>query len=87
MLADVYPNPFTDIVTVHLKNEGLSVEEFQIEVYNQMGVKVRTFVKTTYNSKIELNLGGVLPGMYFIRINPNKLSNYEGAILKVIKLR
>jgi hypothetical protein len=85
--VEIYPNPFSDVVTVVLDNPALANEEFNIEVYNQIGSRVRTIVSTGYNSRIEFNLGGVLPGMYLIRINVPNNTQFKSVVLKAIKVK
>ena len=84
--AGIYPNPFTDIITININTELLETEILHIEVFNQLGSKVRTIQSTSKNSQIEINLSGVLPGMYFIRIDASKNTEFNGAVLKAIKL-
>ncbi|MBT3382392.1 MAG: T9SS type A sorting domain-containing protein [Prolixibacteraceae bacterium] len=85
--AGIYPNPFYDKITIKINTEVLSTEVLQIDVFNQLGSKVRTIESTSNNSQIEINLGGVLPGMYFIRIDASKTTQFNGAVLKAIKLK
>ncbi len=84
--AEIYPNPFSDRVTIKLLTEVLSTEIFYIDVFNHLGSKVRTLQSTSNNSEIEINLGGIVPGLYFIRINASKNTQFKGAVIKAIKL-
>ncbi|NQU52520.1 MAG: CotH kinase family protein [Bacteroidetes bacterium] len=85
--VEMYPNPFSNIITVILDNPGLANEEFNIEVYNQTGSKVRSITSTSYNSRIEISLGDVLPGMYLIRVNAKDNTQFKGVVLKAIKVK
>ena len=84
--AGIYPNPFSDVITIKINTEVLSTEVLQIAVYNQLGSKVRTIQSTSNNSEIEVNLGGIMPGLYIIRIDASKTTQFKGAVLKAIKL-
>lgn len=86
LTAQIYPNPFSDFVTIVLDDSRTANEVFIIDIFNQTGSKVRSLKSTSVNSKIEIKMNGVLPGLYFIRIYPNEITQFEGAILKAIKL-
>ncbi len=84
--AGIYPNPFSDKITIKINTELLSTEVFNINIFNQLGSKVKTIQSTSNNSEIEINLGGLMPGLYFIRIDASKTTQFKGAVLKAIKL-
>lgn len=85
-LGELFPNPFSDLITIKLSGDRISTEVFNIDVYNQLGRKIKSIKTNSYNSRIQINLGEVLPGMYFIRVNANKNTQFEGVVLKAIKL-
>jgi hypothetical protein len=84
--ATVYPNPFTNEVTVNLKNTSLSQETFRVDVFNQYGSKLKTISADSYNSKIRISLNNVPSGVYFIRLAPNGQMNFKSIVLKAVKV-
>lgn len=84
--VEMYPNPFSDNVTIFLVNQSLANGRFTIEVFNQMGSKVRTIYKTSYNSKLELNLAGLNQGLFLIKINPEGSTQFKSVVLKAVKV-
>ncbi len=72
--VQVYPNPFSDQITIESKNEYS-----EIRIYNSCGNIIRTFDRINYPIKIDL---GELPvGLYFIQMIGEGF-NYTGKILK-----
>ena len=85
--AELYPNPFTGMVTVKLANNGLAYQKFNIEVYNQLGARVKILSESSYNSLIDIDLKDLLPGLYVIRMIPESNEEFERVQLKAVKLR
>lgn len=84
--AGLYPNPFTGKVFIKLANDDFAFEKFQVEVCNQFGSLVYASEIYSYNSKLELNLAKLIPGLYIIRIFPLSNSSYKIGSLKAVKL-
>jgi len=87
MEATFYPNPFTDKFFIELGNPDLAYEPFSVEVFNLFGSVVKSMETNSYNSRIELNLGNLLPGMYVIRVTPLQNTAFEFSNIKAIKLK
>ncbi|HXB39195.1 MAG TPA: T9SS type A sorting domain-containing protein [Bacteroidia bacterium] len=63
-LIVVYPNPFTDYITVLT---GSSTEKTEVNIYDQLGKKVLdTYVFN--NGETKINLSGLSKGVYFVTI-------------------
>lgn len=72
----VYPNPFTNQVTV----ESL-VKIKQIEIFNMAGLKVNS--TTTNDKKVNVNLGNLPAGVYLLRsLDENGKTNVQKLIKK-----
>ncbi len=84
--AKLYPNPFTNKVYIELGNKELAPETFKIEVFNLYGSLVQSTETNGYSSKIELNFGNLLPGLYVIRIIPVNNVGVEISSFKAVKL-
>ena len=87
LVAEIYPNPFTDVVKVIVDNEGLANEIFTIDIFNQLGSKVKSIESKSINSIIEFNLSTVLPGIYFIRIVSENDSQFNEVVVKAVKMK
>lgn len=84
--ATLFPNPFSNKLYIKLKIDDSAFGKFKIEVYNQYGSLVYSPEIYSYNSKLELNLGHLLPGLYIIRVFPTGNNSLETGSLKAIKL-
>jgi hypothetical protein len=62
-LVEVYPNPFTNFI--HIKSNLNS--DFQIEIYDAMGRRVKNERIDFYNKNIEINLENLNAGFYFMK--------------------
>ena len=82
----LYPNPFTDVITIAIRNQSLLYDRFEIEIYNQLGAKVKYVVVESYGSNIELDMSNVSQGMYFIHIKPTSQTEFKSTILKAVKM-
>ena len=56
----IYPNPFTDIVTITSQEKG------EVEIYNVLGQEI--FSKQLTTNNCQLNLSSQPSGIYFVRI-------------------
>lgn len=65
---EIYPNPFTDILTIRSNTKQTGVP---IEIFDCIGSKIieGVFDFTNPQLQAEINLGGIASGMYFISIN------------------
>ena len=75
----IYPNPADDIINVRL-SDAVS-EKIEIALVNQMGQQLTQLTKTG-NHRFSADIGGLAPGVYFIRI---KSSSGKSAVSKFIK--
>ena len=73
-LFTVYPNPFTNVITI--ENHGSIPHE--IELLNTQGKRVQ---KTTVNKDIQLDTTALPSGIYFIRIS-NGSKSYTRRVVK-----
>jgi hypothetical protein len=84
--AMVYPNPFKNEVTISLKNSSLSQGTFRIDMFNQLGSKIKTVTADSYNSKIRISLNYLPSGIYFIHLSSDGQMNFKSRVFKVVKL-
>ena len=66
----VYPNPSNDKIIFTLKD--VRGEKCSIEIYDNLGKKVKTeivSVAPSGNQTVELNITGLNPGLYLVKIN------------------
>jgi len=61
-----YPNPTSDLVTLHLKTEG-EISELVITLFNMIGVPVYHGTIPN-NSQISLSSLGLSNGLYLVRV-------------------
>lgn len=74
----IYPNPFTNIITLKIMSEKFEIKNWELKIYNTLG---QTFYYKILNSNFEsLNLN-LKSGIYFIQI-----TNSLGNVLKTGKL-
>ncbi|TES93865.1 MAG: T9SS type A sorting domain-containing protein [Candidatus Cloacimonadota bacterium] len=73
----VYPNPFTSVVSVQLQCEGYSAEGIELTIYDVSGRLVKSFPLTTNHLSLTTDFQ---PGVYFLKVD-----GYEP--VKVVKLR
>ena len=62
----VYPNPVSDIFTLEA---GQDIEVDNISVFNLIGKTVRFQLKNEEQRKVQIDLSGNVPGVYFVRYN------------------
>jgi hypothetical protein len=73
--SSVYPNPFSDFITIEFSN----YEEVTLEVYNALGALV---INQQIKTKRKLNLSALPAGMYYISLNKGNIKSR----FKVIKI-
>jgi M6 family metalloprotease-like protein len=76
-LADnvrVYPNPATDVVNVQCTMNNVQFEVTDMEVYDVYGKVVRIVetLRATSLQTAQINVSGLAPGLYFIRLTTNQ---------------
>lgn len=71
----VYPNPFTDILNIKIKQED--VLNVQVNIYDSFGLKVYQTIHTIQNGTIQLDLSKLYNGYYSVVIGKD--------VYKVIK--
>ncbi len=74
----LHPNPSTGVV--YLSEESLRLKNWDIEVFNAVGKKIKQRFLLENDGKI--NLKGLVPGLYIIRIkDKDSLEFYSGKVL------
>ncbi len=71
----VYPNPAKDVVNVQCTMNNAQCSG--VEVFDVYGKVVRTVVGVNNDSSLQINVSGLAPGMYFVRVATDK-----GAVTK-----
>jgi hypothetical protein len=75
--VDLYPNPFTDVLTLSVQNNK---GPFTVELYDIAGRKLSTLLNSEpITRSTSLELGGVGPGIYLL-----KISGSSGTVTKKI---
>lgn len=74
----VYPNPFTDMLMVRIAD----VKEFSVQVYSVQGKGIGK-MQRTINGNMQLDLGVLPPGVYYLQISSLNAENIQ--ILKLVK--
>ncbi len=72
-----YPNPANNIVYI----EGTSMKNALIKVYNTMGMEMNANIRYLSDNKVQLDLTGNNPGIYFCQIS-NK--NFGQSVIKIV---
>ncbi|MCG6188904.1 CotH kinase family protein [Maribellus maritimus] len=85
--AFIYPNPFLSDIYVELGDENLAQESFKLEVYNQLGVRIKVVKVESFNAQIHVSLASLPSGLYFFRLIPDKKSIFKSQMLKAVKLK
>jgi len=76
----IYPNPATDFITVVFKNNVSAGTK--IRVLNQLGQEVKRITAGSLTGEtLQIDLDGLTPGVYFIRIN-DETSSYVQRFVK-----
>ncbi len=72
-----YPNPANNIVYI----EGKSMKNALIKVYNTMGMEMNANIRYLSDNRVQLDLTGNNPGIYFCQIS-NK--NFGQSVIKIV---
>jgi hypothetical protein len=75
----VSPNPFTQNINVDWRRVDLSCT---IEIFNSLGVKIRSLIRTHYSNSTQIDTGDLIPGFYVICIS-NLKYHYSIKLLKL----
>ncbi|MCX2681114.1 M12 family metallo-peptidase [Galbibacter sp. EGI 63066] len=68
--VQVYPNPFSSYLNIYT---GMPETETNIELYNMMGQLAKQVrAVSDAQGKIEIPLGGLLPGLYIVNVENNE---------------
>jgi hypothetical protein len=80
---NIYPNPFTESITVKFKYDETPEYMGNISILNNLGICVKTISseELKHNNSIQINLSELESGMYFIKTTINQL-NYDYKIIK-----
>jgi len=73
-----YPNPFSD--SFNLKIEKFNNEEWTYQLYDILGVKIAS--DEIVNNQTLLNIGDLMPGLYFLIITKENDKNQTIKITK-----
>jgi len=77
-VVSIYPNPFTTIVTIQLKND-LQLKQYQFKLFNILGVEVMsTYITKQYSSLETSNLPS---GIYFYKVIGNNKTVQSGRLV------
>jgi hypothetical protein len=80
----VYPNPFTDRLTISVQANEL-IQNMEFEIYNSFGQKIHTVQKDYIigNVSEQFDLSDKSPGMYFVSVKENGKKVYSKKIIKI----
>lgn len=80
---NVFPNPFSEIVTIQFKYDETPENISEIHILNTLGMVVKTISSDDlkYNRTIQINLSEISSGIYYIKTTINNLS-YDYKIIK-----
>lgn len=77
--VEVYPNPFTDCLTLRIINQA---DSFSASIYDQPGKCVFHLDQEKFNQeRIEIDLRGLCKGLYFLKLQGRQTM----AVVKIIK--
>ena len=82
-----YPNPFDDMINLEIENQELSKDQFRIDLFNNLGKLLKSLKVQSYNSMIQLNIPGLIAGIYYFHITPVSTTQYKNQVVKVVKLK
>ena len=69
-LNSIYPNPSSGKFTI--KNDELSGESYEVEIYNVMGEKVYSITNPSINQSAVIDISSQCSGVYFLNIKTDK---------------
>ncbi|MDT8412340.1 MAG: T9SS type A sorting domain-containing protein, partial [Vicingaceae bacterium] len=82
--VELYPNPNNGSFTIHLTHPiaiGFVSEEVTIEVYDVFGKQIH-YKKTNASTEIQLDLGNVPKGLYFVSITTKKQKEIRKIVIE-----
>ena len=62
-------------------------ESFTLEVFNQLGVRLKVVHVESFNAKIHISMQSLPSGLYFFRLVPDKKTVFKTHMFKAIKLK
>jgi alpha-tubulin suppressor-like RCC1 family protein len=74
----VYPNPNSGRFSIDLKNISAS----EIKIFNVLGEEIMDIANTAGKNKIEVNMPGFSPGVYYVRVSSNQTVINKKVIIK-----
>lgn len=78
---NVFPNPSNGMFILELKAQ--SSENFNVEIYNDSGVKIRDRkIKDQSSGNLQFDLMDVDPGIYLIKVNNGHTTNTKRVMIK-----
>ena len=77
-VVSIYPNPFTTIVTIQLKND-LQLKQYQFKLFNILGVEVMSTYITKQSSSLETS--NLPSGIYFYKVIGNNKTVQSGRLV------
>ncbi len=81
--ATIYPSPATEFINIKLIDDSKNVSN--IEMYTETGKKINITknLNENYNSKIQLSVKSLNPGLYLCKVNYNDGSSQTGKFIKI----
>lgn len=74
----IYPNPGTGIFSI----EATQLNINEIKVVNSVGTVVKIFAPSEFGTdKIDIDLTGIQPGLYFVQLSDNELPVYSSILI------
>ncbi|TVR77198.1 MAG: T9SS C-terminal target domain-containing protein [Chitinophagaceae bacterium] len=75
----IFPNPTQSHISISLPE---SLPEVGISIYDATGREVYRRENFTYDSKIQLDVSGFIPGVYFVNLNSSEKRYYTSFVVK-----
>ncbi|MCF8371242.1 MAG: T9SS type A sorting domain-containing protein [Bacteroidales bacterium] len=76
----IYPNPANEEVSIQLN--GQLTDDLMVKIFDSSGRVVHQENISTTSEKIKLDINGIQPGIYFIKLDNNQLSNSAKLIIE-----
>ena len=78
LLISILPNPFNNYTTIEFENNNS--ENYTLEIYNNLGQKVRT-IENIQTNKIKIERGNFNSGIYFFQLKNNRSKRQTGKLV------
>jgi len=75
-----FPNPATDKLTIEINPEW-QADDFQVELYNQSGQRVKSTEFYSNISLVSINVEDMQPGMYLLKVTAGHKSSTQKLII------